>query len=105
MRSGDKVVCIDAKFPLGIEKYYVALPTEGTVYVVRDMIDGGTWTGEPEVAVYLIGLHNPKSDKPPYFERGFSAKRFRPLDEMQGRRTESVAKEEESPMAVPANGV
>lgn len=92
MRVGDKVVCIDAKFPLGIEKFYVALPVEGQVYVIRDMIDGGTWNGEPEIAVYLIGVHNPKSDKPPHFERGFSIKRFRPLDEVQGR----VAKEEEA---------
>jgi hypothetical protein len=102
MRVGEKVVCIDDKFPLEIGKFYQALPVEGQVYVVRDMIDGGTWSGEPEIAVYLVGLHNPKSDKPPYFERGFSIKRFRPLDEVQGR-----AKREESEeivTAIPSHG-
>ncbi len=93
MRIGEKVVCIDGKFPLGIEKFYVGLPKEGQVYVIRDMIDGGTWTGEPEMAVYLVGLHNPKSDKAPFFERGFSIKRFRPLDEVQGRAAKEESKE------------
>ena len=93
MKIGEKAVCIDAKFPLGIDKFYVALPVEGQVYVIRDMIDGGTWSGEPEIAVYLAGLHNPKSDKAPFFERGFSIKRFRPLDEVQGRAVKEESKE------------
>src|SRR5687767_11767652 len=94
MRIGEKVVCIDGKFPLGIEEFYVALPVDGQVYVIRDMIAGGTWSGAPEIAVYLIGLQNPKSDEPPYFERGFSIKRVRPLDKVQGRATAEESKED-----------
>lgn len=81
--TGQKVVCIDDKFPLGITKYYTALPKEGTVYVVRGMSPGLSLSGEEgELAVYLIGLQNPCSSKPPHRERGFKCERFRPLEEL-----------------------
>ena len=64
---------------------------------LKDLVKPHGW-GQAEVftmlsAVYLIGIHNPKSDKPPCFERGFSIKRFRPLDEVQGRATEKEAED------------
>ena len=34
---GDKVVCVDDKFPPDIGKLYDALPVKDTVYVVRDV--------------------------------------------------------------------
>jgi hypothetical protein len=84
MTVGTKVVCIDDKFPLGIEKFYVALPKAGIVYVIREMCVGVSLQGEEgEVCVLLVGLNNPRSNKPPFPERGFKAERFRPLDELK----------------------
>src|SRR3954453_23331553 len=83
MTVGSKVVCIDDKFPLGIEKFYVALPKAGVVYVIREMSVGISLQGEEgEICVLLVGLNNPRSNKPPFPERGFKAERFRPLEEL-----------------------
>ncbi len=83
--NGQKVVCIDDKFPDVIRKaLYWALPVEGATYVVRGMTVGiGLDLQEGELAVYLIGLNNPKSEKAPFRERGFKAERFRALDEIK----------------------
>lgn len=82
MMAGQKVVCIDDKFPLGIEKFYVALPKAGVTYVIRDVTLGVNLQGEEgEIAVTLVGLHNPKSSTPPFPERAFKAERFRPLED------------------------
>ena len=84
MTVGSKVVCIDDQFPLGIEKFYVALPKAGVVYVLREMTVGISLQGEEgEICVLLVGLNNPRSSKPPVPERGFKAERFRPLDEIK----------------------
>jgi hypothetical protein len=80
--NGQKVVCIDDKFPSQILNTYTALPKEGAVYVVRGMAPGNDLQLNPELTVYLVGLHNPCSDCPPHREWGFKAERFRPLDEM-----------------------
>lgn len=80
--TGQKVVCIDGSFPLGIEKFYTALPQQDTVYVVRGMAPAVGFNLQEELAVYLVGLHNPCSDQPPYPERGFRCERFQPLDEL-----------------------
>ena len=84
MTVGSKVVCVDDKFPLGIEKFYTALPKAGVVYVIREMSVGISLQGEEgEICVLLVGLNNPRSNKPPFPERGFKAERFRPLDELK----------------------
>lgn len=76
---GDKVVCVDDKFPLGIEKFYTALPKKDSTYVVRDIQLGVALVGgKGEVSVLLVGLINPvaynsKAKK----ENGFAAWRFR----------------------------
>jgi hypothetical protein len=89
MTTGSKVVCIDGKFSEEIKRFYVALPVEGVVYVIRNMQVGISPRGEEgEVCVYLVGLHNPRSSKAPFRERGFNAERFRPLEEIQGRKIE-----------------
>ena len=93
MTVGSKVVCIDDKFPLEIQKFYTALPKEGVVYVIREMCVGISLQGEEgEVCVLLVGLHNPRSSKHPFPERGFKAERFRPLEELT---EEEVVKETE----------
>ena len=73
-----KVVCVDDKFPLGIEKLYNQLPVKDQIYVIRDIVPGVSLAGsEGEVAVYLIGLVNPTNKVG--VERGFNAERFAPL--------------------------
>lgn len=84
MIVGQKVVCVDGKFPDAVLELYTALPVEGTVYVIRAVKLGVNWQSEPgEVCLYLIGLNNPCSNVPPYPERGFNSERFRPLEEVQ----------------------
>ncbi len=50
-----KVVCVNGRFPLGIEKLYDELPKEGSTYTIRDIVPGIGLTGdEGEIAVYLV---------------------------------------------------
>ena len=53
---GDKVVCVDDKFPPDISKLYTALPVKDVTYVVRDIRLGINLTMEGDVSVLLIGL-------------------------------------------------
>lgn len=90
MIVGQKVVCVDDKFPLGIEELYEALPKAGVVYVIRQVSIGVNFKCEPgEVCLLLVGLHNPRSSVHPFPERGFNSERFRPLDEVQNRSTKT----------------
>ena len=74
-----KVVCVDDKFPLGIEQLYNQLPVKDQIYVIRDIVPGQSLSGSAgEVAVYLIGVVNPTNKLG--IERGFNAERFAPLN-------------------------
>ena len=101
---GDKVVCVDDKFPPDISKLYDALPVKDTTYVVRDIRLGINLTLEGDVSVLLIGLVNPKADSKANLERGFRADRFRPLEELQNeekaRQTDEEKKELLEPVEV-----
>ncbi len=104
MIVGQKVVCVDGKFPPGALAFYTALPVEGVVYVIRAVSLGVDWMAQPgEVCVHLIGLNNPRSEKAPFPERGFNAIRFRPLEEIKekNRQTEPDVNEIVAP-GVPA---
>lgn len=73
-----KVVCVDGKFPLGIEALYAELPKEGNTYTIRDVVPGVGLTGEEgEIAVYLCEIAGPRNAHG--IERGFKAERFAPL--------------------------
>ena len=91
---GDKVVCVDDKFPPDISKLYDALPVKDNTYVVRDIRLGINLTMEGDVSVLLIGLVNPKADSKANLERGFRADRFRPLEELRNEQTASREVEE-----------
>lgn len=81
--TGQKVVCIDDVFPDIALLLYEQLPVKDKVYVVRGMSAGvGLDCKTDELAVYLIGLVNPKSNTPPHREFGFKCERFRPLEEL-----------------------
>lgn len=82
MCVNQKVVCVDDKFHPALAKHYTALPVKDQVYVIRQVSLGVNWQGVAgEVCLLLVGLHNPKSSKAPFPERGFTSERFRPLDE------------------------
>lgn len=82
MTVGSKVVCVDDKFPEQIIHFYQELPIEGEVYTVRNVSVGLNWHGEAgEVCLLLQEITNPKSDAPPFPERGFNSERFMPLQE------------------------
>lgn len=89
--TGQHVVCIDGKFDTSVKQFYTALPVEGVSYVVRGVTVGISPRGEEgELAVYLTGLQNPCSNKPPFRERGFKAERFRPLEEMTAEEIQAM---------------
>ena|ERR1035437_8861247 len=81
MEEGDHVVCVDDKFPLGIAKFYSALPKEGVSYVIRDVRIGINLGGEGDISLLLVGLVNPRAASRAALERGFRASRFRPIEE------------------------
>ena len=98
---GDKVVCVDDKFPPDISKLYTALPVKDVTYVVRDIRLGINLTMEGDVSVLLIGLVNPKADSVANLERGFRADRFRPLEELQNEKRASQTEEEKKELLQP----
>jgi hypothetical protein len=99
---GDKVVCVDDKFPPDIVKLYDALPVKDSTYVVRDIRLGINLTLEGDVSVLLIGLVNPKADSKSALERGFRADRFRPLQELREESTATTTIEEKKELTQPA---
>jgi hypothetical protein len=102
---GDKVVCVDDKFPPDISKLYTALPVKDSTYVVRDIRLGINLTLEGDVSVLLIGLVNPKADSKSALERGFRADRFRPLQELREESTATDTAEEKKELTQPVEAV
>lgn len=95
--SGQKVVCVNAVFPLGIESLYTSFPVEGETYTIRDIIPGVNIVGEEgEVALYLIEIRNPENKHG--IERGYNAERFAPLQTTEEVEDETVFE----PIAEPA---
>ena len=81
MVSGTKVICIDDLFPTGVLNYYTNLPVKDKVYTIRDVEVGVGIDGQAgEIAVTLVELINPTSEKYPHRERGFKVERFRELE-------------------------
>jgi hypothetical protein len=81
MISGTKVVCVDDRFPPEIFLYYTNLPLKDRIYTIRDMEVGVGIDGQAgEIAVTLVELINPVSEKKPHRERGFKVERFRELE-------------------------
>ena len=77
-------MCVDDVFHPAVARFYAALPKKDLVYVIRRVSIGISVQGDAgEVCLHLIGLHNPKSSKAPFPERGFSSDRFRLLDEKE----------------------
>lgn len=97
VRRGSKVVCVDDSFPKEIVSFYTHLPVKDRVYTIRDMGVGINLNGEMgEVVVYLVGMPNPSSLKPPYPERGFNQERFREIMPPPWEEVENEAPVEET---------
>jgi len=85
---GQKVVCVDGKFPDSVLQIYLQLPIEDKVYVGRDVRPGVNedvllmdMHVKHEPSLLLIGLYNPCNNRG--IEAGFSATRFRSLEELK----------------------
>lgn len=99
MIAGAKVVCVNDVFAPEIARFYRVLTKKDVIYVVRDVVLGVNDRGEPgEVCLYLVGLNNPHSDKPPYPERGFNAERFRLLETLTEREQAAAGRPDEAPL-------
>ena len=71
---GQRVVCIDDKFPVQILDWASNLPHKGTIYTIRRIACAPSiYTGELKVGVFLEELANGKC--------GFFASRFAPISE------------------------
>ena len=96
---GQKVVCVDDKWPESVKQLYLQLPLRDNVYVVR-AVRVGVRADELimdmrrvlEQSILLVGLYNPTNKLG--VEAGFAASRFRSLDELKNQATEKVGKED-----------
>jgi hypothetical protein len=78
-----KVVCIDDRFPPGINDIFNALPAKGSIYTVRDIVPAQTFKLAPTCGVLLAELVNRPNRHG--IEPGFAPERFRELDEHEAR--------------------
>lgn len=81
---GQRVVCVDDKFPIGIHDIYNALPKAGRVYRVRDIVPAQDFKLQGTCAVLIEELINKPNRHG--IEPGFQTYRFRemtPLEEAQ----------------------
>ena len=89
---GEKVVCVDDKFPDSILEIYQQLPVKDIVYVIRDVRAGVNadvllmdMHRKHEPSLLVIGLYNQCNKKG--IEMGFSTARFRSLEELKQSNT------------------
>ena len=102
--TGQKVVCVDAKFDPAVAQFYVALPQEGKVYAVRGLAPGVAPDGvTADIAVYLVGLRNPLSAKAPFRERGFKPERFKPLSELTEQEILALSEPSQTTNEIPSS--
>lgn len=85
-----KVVCVDDRFPPGINDIYNALPRKGSIYTVRDVVPAQDWSLKGTCAVLLVELVNRPNRHG--IEPGFQCHRFREptVDELEIATTEEL---------------
>jgi hypothetical protein len=88
MQVGQKVVCVDDRFPGPLAKYYVNLPVKGKTYTIRAVYLGRAvmhtkaGAADGEIGVLLQELKNGPDPRNIHGqELGFNSMRFRPLEE------------------------
>jgi len=90
---GQKVVCVDDKFPDWVKERFKDFPVEGKVYVVRDIIPGSNYGKGETCAVLLVGLTGDINKHG--IENGFAVRRFVPLDEYKQKQAASKSKKKQ----------
>lgn len=90
-----KVVCIDDRFPPGINDIFNALPVQGGVYTVRDIVPAQTFQLAPTCGVLLAELVNRPNRHG--IEPGFDPRRFREPTADEQRLIESIEAELSTP--------
>lgn len=70
-----KLICIDDRFPAGINDIFNALPCKGRFYTVRDIVPAQDWKLKATCAVLLRELENRPNQHG--IEPGFACYRFR----------------------------
>lgn len=86
---GQKVICVDDRFPPGILDIFNALPVKGSLYTVRDIVPGAGFGGrdkDQQPAVYLVELVNLPNRHG--IEPGFACRRFAEPEEVSEHETE-----------------
>lgn len=99
MQKGQRVVCVNDKFPPIVKAIYKQLPTKGVTYTIREVflgrekvVKGGD---SATVGILLVELVNPPDPlHKGQQELGFNSERFAPLEEMPAEQEEAVAEEE-----------
>jgi len=86
---GQKVVCIDDKFPVWAVKLYTQLPRRDVIYTIRQIVLGqslqvDTNKFDIDVVIYLQDIYNPNDPNAKIpIELGFKQERFAPLNEVE----------------------
>ena len=62
MKPGTRVICIDDQFKIDVLQQLQAVPKEGEIYIIRDLVPDPL--GKLVVGVTLEGLVNPKGWMP-----------------------------------------
>jgi hypothetical protein len=87
MIKGQRVVCVDDRFPKWVVEFFNQLPVKGRTYTIRDVcLRRETLRGSESgtIAVLLEELHNPPD--PTHVgkeELAFKSERFAPLEEIE----------------------
>jgi hypothetical protein len=86
----EKVICIDDRFPKGINDIFNALPKKGKIYTVRDIVPAQDWKLQGTCAVMLDELVNMPNQHG--IEPGFQCYRFREptKEEMKISKSDSI---------------
>ena len=78
---GEKVVCVDDKFPEWVQERYTDLPKLDVVYVIRDVVPAQNYDLTETCAVLLVGIMGDENKFG--IENGFNPNRFRPLESIK----------------------
>lgn len=74
---GEKVVCVNDKFPNGIHDIYNALPRKGKIYTVRDIVPAQDFKFQGTAGVLIEELVNRPNQHG--IEPAFQCHRFREM--------------------------
>jgi len=86
MIKGQRVVCVDDRFPKWVVEFFNQLPIKGRTYTIRDVcLRRETMRGSDSatIALLLEELHNPPDPTHKGNEElAFKSERFAPLEEI-----------------------